>query len=126
MSLTTTATVQSYPKHQYTNIKEVILGKRYELSLVFIGRTRAKSLNQQYRNKSYSPNVLSFPLDERTGEIFICPQVAAGEACRYGLTPKNYVAFLFIHGCLHLKGYDHGDTMDRLEQKYLKQFGLAT
>lgn len=101
-----------------------ILGKRYELSLVFIGKTRAATLNKEYRNKTYSPNVLSFPLDEKTGEIFICPQVAASEASKYNLSIKNYVAFLFIHGCLHLKGYDHSDTMDALENKWLKHFDL--
>ena len=125
MSLTTTSTVTTYPKkHPYEEIKSKILGKRYELSLVFIGKTRAASLNKQYRNKSYSPNVLSFPLDEGTGEIFICPQVAQAEAAKYNLTPTNYVAFLFIHGCLHLKGYDHGATMEKLEQKWLKHFQL--
>lgn len=125
MSLAITTTVKTYPqKHPYQEIADKILGKRYELSLVFIGKARATSLNQQYRNKSYSPNVLSFPLDDQTGEIFICPQVAKCEAADYDLTPDAYVAFLFIHGCLHLKGHDHGDTMDKLELKYLKQFGF--
>jgi len=124
MSLSITSTIKTHPKHSYEAIKDAILGKRYELSLVFIGKTRAATLNQKYRNKTYSPNVLSFPLDERTGEIFICPQVATSEAAKYNLSPKNYVAFLFIHGCLHLKGYDHSDTMDKLERKYLKKFEL--
>lgn len=124
MSLTTTSTVRTYPRHKYADIANSILGKRYELSLVFVGKTRAATLNKQYRNKTYSPNVLSFPLDEKTGEIFICPQVAITEAAKYGLSAKNYVAFLFIHGCLHLKGHEHGDTMDKLEQKWLRHFGL--
>jgi len=124
MSLSITSTIKKYPKHPYEQIADKILGKRYELSLVFIGKTRAATLNKQYRNKTYSPNVLSFPLDERTGEIFICPLVAKAEASKYNLSTKNYVAFLFIHGCLHLKGHDHGDTMDTLERKYLKQFEL--
>lgn len=124
MSLSITTTVKSYPRHKYADMAEKILGKRYELSLVFIGNKRAQSLNQQYRNKSYSPNVLSFPLDDKTGEIFICPQVAASEAAKYDLTPRGYVGFLFIHGCLHLKGLDHGDTMDIQEAKWRKYFNL--
>jgi probable rRNA maturation factor len=106
------------------DIADKILGKRYELSLVFIGKTRAASLNRTYRGKTYSPNVLSFPLDEKTGEIFICPQVAASEAAKFNLSPRGYVGFLFIHGCLHLKGLDHGDTMDKQEAKWVKHFGL--
>ena len=124
MSLTITSTVKSYPRHKYVDIAEKILGKRYELSLVFVGKARAKTLNQEYRNKSYSPNVLSFPLDASTGEIFICPQVAQSEAAKYNLSPSGYVGFLFIHGCLHLKGLDHGDKMDKLEQKWIKHFNL--
>jgi len=103
---------------------DTILGKRYELSLVLIGKTRAATLNKEYRNKTYSPNVLSFPLDERTGEIFICPTVATSEAAKFNLTPSGYVGFLFIHGCLHLKGLDHSDTMDKLEAKWVKHFAL--
>jgi len=125
MSLTITSTVKAYPRHTYADMAEAILGKRYELSLVFVGKTRAASLNQQYRNKSYSPNVLSFPLDAQTGEIFICPQVATREAAKYNLSPRGYVGYLFIHGCLHLKGLDHGDTMDALEAKWRKHFKLV-
>jgi probable rRNA maturation factor len=124
MSLSITSTVKSYPRHKYVDIADKILGKRYELSLVFVGKTRAATLNKEYRKKTYSPNVLSFPLDEKTGEIFICPQVAASEAAKFNLSPRGYVGFLFIHGCLHLKGLDHGDTMDKQEAKWVKHFGL--
>lgn len=123
--ISVTSTVKEYPKHRYQEIKDAILGKKYDVSLVFVGKKRAATLNKEYRNKTYSPNVLSFPLDEVTGEIFICPQVAEREAAKYELTTKGYVVFLFIHGCLHLKGYDHGDTMDRLERKYLKAFKIT-
>ena len=37
----------------------------------------------------------------------------------------GYIAFLFIHGLLHLKGHDHGDTMESLERRYVKQFGIS-
>jgi probable rRNA maturation factor len=113
-----------YPSYPYENMKDTILGKKYELSLLFVGAKRAQSLNQSYRQKSYVPNVLSFPLDDSHGEIYICPQVADKEAKNFNLTKKSYIAYLFIHGLLHLKGHDHSDKMDALEQKYLKQFGI--
>jgi len=124
MSIAITATIKTYPPQPYADIADKILGKRYALSLVFIGKERAATLNKTYRKKTYAPNVLSFPLDEHTGEILICPQIATAEAAKYDLSPDNYVAFLFIHGCLHLKGYEHSDTMEALEQKYLKYFKL--
>lgn len=122
MSFSVHSTVNKFPNHPYEEIKNKILGKRYDLSLVFIGRTRAATLNKQHRNKSYTPNVLSFPLDDATGEVFICPHVASVEAAKYDLSADGYVAFLLIHGCLHLKGHEHGDTMEKLEQKWIRHF----
>ncbi len=118
------STARKYPKLPYEEIKEAILGKNYYLSLTFVGTKRAQELNQAYRQKSYSPNVLSFPLDEKTGEIFITPVVAKREAKKFGMTPNGYIGFLFVHGCLHLKGHDHSDKMDNLEKKYCQQFSL--
>ncbi|MCA9354399.1 MAG: rRNA maturation RNase YbeY, partial [Candidatus Kaiserbacteria bacterium] len=121
-----TSTVRSYPKRlPFREIKDMILGKKYELSLVFVGATRAKQLNESYRSKTYVPNVLSFPLSESAGEVYICPKVAAKEAKEFDLSVNGYMAFLFIHGCLHLKGYDHGDTMEKLERKYCKAFDIS-
>lgn len=124
MSTEIHATVRSYPRLPYTEIKEAILGKKYELSLVFVGKDRAQKLNDTYRNKTYIPNVLSFPLDKQTGEIVITPEVAKKEAKRFEMTPRGYVGFLFIHGLLHLKGYRHGATMEQAEKKYVKKFAL--
>lgn len=124
MSLLISHTAKSYPKHPYEAMKDAILGKSYALSLTFVGEKRAQDLNKAHRNASYVPNVLSFPLDQKMGEIYITPVVAAREAHKFNLSTKGYVAFLFIHGLLHLKGYPHGATMDRAEQKYIKLFGI--
>lgn len=105
-------------------MKDAVLGKQYSLTLSFVGATRAQRFNQTYRQKEYVPNVLSFPLDEKTGEIIICPEVAKREAKKFSLTVDGYIAYLFIHGCVHLKGHDHGDTMDKLEQKFMRQFAV--
>jgi probable rRNA maturation factor len=106
-------------------LKKKILGNQYELSLAFVGKVKATTLNKKYRKKDYSPNVLSFPLTENSGEIIICPITAKKEAVKFNLSEEGYIAFLFIHGLLHLKGYDHGDTMNTLERKYLKTFKIS-
>jgi probable rRNA maturation factor len=105
-------------------MKDVILGKKYTLSLTFIGATRAQKLNKTYRNAEYIPNVLSFPLDKHVGEIYIAPSVAEKEASKFSLSTRGYVGYLFIHGLLHLKGYPHGATMERAEKKYSTLFKL--
>jgi probable rRNA maturation factor len=120
-----TSTVKSYPKWPYQEIKDAILGRTYVLSLTFIGTNRAISYNKKHRQKNYAPNVLSFPLDQKNGEILICQAVAKKQASSYNLSISGYIAYLFIHGCVHLKGYDHSDKMDKLEQTYLKRFAIS-
>lgn len=124
-NVTISSTVRTYPTHSYEQIKDAILGKRYALSLVFVGEQRAQTLNKKYRNKSYIPNVLSFPLDTAHGEIYIAPSVARREAKKWNMTPEQHVGFLFIHGLLHLKGYRHGATMSTAEKRYLKRYILS-
>jgi probable rRNA maturation factor len=125
MSVSITSTVASYPTWPYEKIKRAILGAGYELSLSFVGEKRAHALNVKYRQKTYVPNVLSFPLTPSVGEIYICPAVAKREAKKFNLSVDGYIAYLFIHGCVHLKGHDHGDTMDKLEKKFLRQFNVS-
>ena len=105
-------------------MKDDILGKKYSVSLAFIGGTRAQALNKKHRGKDYTPNVLSFPLDTHLGEIFITPTIAKKEAHKFEMTHKGYIGFLFVHACLHLKGLDHGDVMDKAEKKWCKKYGL--
>ncbi len=118
--------VASYPTTlPYEIIKNDILGKRYALTLVFVGEARAKTINELSRKKTYAPNVLSFPLDINCGEIVICPKVAAREAKDFNLSVTGYIGFLFIHGLLHLKGHDHSDTMEKLEQRYIRKYQIS-
>lgn len=105
-------------------IKEDILGESFFLSLNFISPAQAKELNIKYRNKDYIPNILSFPLSKKEGEIFICLSVARSEAKNFSLSYKNFLTLLIIHGCLHLKNIDHGEKMEKLEEKYLKKYML--
>ena len=106
----------------FVKIKEEILKKDYDLSFVLVGDKKSKELNLKYRNGNYIPNVLSFPIDKNAGEIFINPNQAKKECAKFEMTYKNFLVYLFIHGCLHLKGLDHGKKMDVLEAKYLKAF----
>lgn len=111
----------SLPFEQYKN---AILGKKYQLSIVFAGSTLSQKLNKQYRDKDYPTNVLSFPLSKDEGEIIINLQKARSEAKNFDLEYIPFVGYLLIHGMLHLKGLDHGSTMDNEEEKYRKKFSI--
>lgn len=114
-------TRRATPRHPYARVSEKIL-PGWNLSLVFVGTKRAKSLNKTLRGKSYAPNVLSYQTGKNSGEILICLDTLAREAPAYALTPKTYCLYLFIHGCLHLKGMPHGPTMERRERELLSRF----
>lgn len=105
-----------------SRIAEKVLGKKYELSLVFVGDTRSRKLNKLYRGKDKPTNILSFGLDEHSGEIFINPRITKKQAPKFERDYKNFLCFLFIHGVHHLKGMEHGSTMERQEKKFLKIF----
>ncbi len=96
----------------------------WDISLVFAGETRAQKLNQALRKKDYVPNVLSYESGPKSGEIIICLSVADRQAPSYGLSPKNYCLYLFIHGLHHLKGHPHGATMEQRERALLARFGI--
>jgi rRNA maturation RNase YbeY len=79
-------------------------GKDYELSLVFIGRAKAIQMHKDWKSKNDPVNILSFPLSKKKGEIFISLEKARSECKHFDRAYENYLAFLFIHGCVHLKG----------------------
>lgn len=122
MSVTLANTTKYNPRVPFLAIKNDVLGEKYQLSINLVGEKRARSINQSSRGKSYAPNVLSFPLTKSAGEIYITPLVSKREAKKYEHNEREHFIFLFIHGLLHLQGYDHGPKMDRLEELYLKKY----
>jgi probable rRNA maturation factor len=105
-------------------LKKEILGDKYELSLVFITAEEILKLNKIYRHINKATDILSFPLTKNSGEIFICPSETRKMMSKFGRTYENFLVFLFIHGLIHLKGYDHGDKMEKIEEKFRKKFKI--
>lgn len=109
--------------------KKEILGKQYELSFAFISKSKIKQLNGKYRSKNEPTDILSFPLEKNLGEIFICKEIAKQKSKKF-LDPitqspinfENYLIFLVIHGCLHLKGLGHGAKMEAYELTHYSQY----
>ena len=123
-----------------TAVKELDLEtKKLELSVNLVGEGRIKALNKKYRERNRITDVLSFPLQNKIsaksasngimslGDIFICLPVAKKHAEREGATLDYKLAFLIVHGFLHLLGYDHEKSskeknkMFALQDKILKQ-----
>ncbi|MEP0522000.1 MAG: rRNA maturation RNase YbeY [Hyphomicrobiales bacterium] len=101
--------------------------------------TRLFELNAQFRNQQKATNVLSFPSgdnepDPDTGNIYlgdiaISFDTVSKEAEEANKPLKNHLMHMFVHGVLHLSGYDHetdqeADEMEQLETEILKEFGV--
>lgn len=110
------------PDVPFLAIKEKILGKKYELSIVFVTPKKAHALNIEHRNKDYIPNTLSFSLTKTSGEIVLCMSAMRAQYRDFRMDLATYVTFIVIHSCLHLKGMEHGSTMESIERRLVKQF----
>ena len=91
-----------------------------EFSLTICGIGKITSLNQKYRNKKRPTDVLSFPLHHNfkndaggglqrlcLGDIYICREVILAQASEFQISYYEELCHLFVHGFLHLLGYDH-------------------
>lgn len=98
------------------------------LSIIFVGEKEIRRLNNKFRNVDKVTDVLSFPMEEEggmefpsfeedvyVGDIVICTKRAREQAKMYGHSYKRELAFLSLHGFLHLLGYDHIEKADEEE-----------
>lgn len=89
-----------------------------EVSLTFVDDPTIHAINQEYRNVDAQTDVLSFPMlnedeweelepEDLLGDIIISIPTAIRQSEQYGHSIEREIGFLFIHGFLHLLGYDH-------------------
>lgn len=110
------------PEVPFLLIKEKVLGKKYNLTIIFCTPQESQERNQGYRDKDYPTNILSFPLSNDEGEIYISLATVRRDAKKFEMSYNKFLHLLIIHGILHLKGLDHGSTMEKLEDTYLTTY----
>ena len=112
------------PRLVFLRIKNAVLGEKYELSVAVVCARKMHDLNKRWGNKDKTTDILSFPLSKDEGEIYISPAMAKKEAKNFDRPYDNFILFLFIHGLVHLKGYEHSSRMESIEVKFRKKFGI--
>ena len=117
-------TRESIPRVSFVEIKNEILGKKYALNLIITTPARMKKLNTIYRDKEHATDILSFPISDVEGEMYISLEETRKMAPDFDRSFENFFAFLFIHGCAHLKGHDHGAIMEGIEGKIRRKFNV--
>ena len=106
-----------------------------EVSVTLTNNEYIHTLNKQYRGIDRPTDVLSFALNESEepdvedgpdvnvlGDLVISVERAKEQAADYGHSVKREIAFLTVHGMLHLLGYDHMEEEDRTEMEAEQRF----
>lgn len=126
LTVTTTSIVRftkgKLPSLPFSDIKNEILGKKFELSLAFVDLPTMKKLSKEYKEDNTHTNILTFPLGKNEAEIVMNLQTVRSKAKDFEMKYQEHLLFLFIHGCLHLKGYKHSPEMEKLEEKILWKY----
>lgn len=108
----------------FNEVLNKVLGKNYNLSLVFISNKLSKRLNYEHREINKPTDILSFTLDSKSGEIFINIPYSKRKCKKFDRKFDNYIKFIYIHGLFHLKGFEHGSRMEHEENKIRKIFKI--
>ncbi len=112
-----------------------------EITIRFVGEKESAELNEQYRHKAGSTNVLSFPFElpaavegevelNLLGDLIICAEVVKQQAQEQNKEELAHWAHMIVHGTLHLLGYDHltdadENIMETKEIQILSQLGYS-
>ncbi len=116
-----------YLEKEYSLIMEVAfdvlkIKTNYEVDVNLVNDEEIHQINRDYRNVDRITDVISFAFNDDDsslgkikdeeiphllGEIFICIPQALRQAKEIGNSDERELSFLFVHGLLHLLGYDH-------------------
>ncbi len=124
----------SVDKKSFSQVaKKVLIGENRgteTISLAFVKKQEIKKLNKKYRGKNKPTDVLSFDLttncklpttNSYLGEIIICPEIVKENSEKYKTDFKKEMLKVFIHGILHLYGYDHEKLKSEAEKMEEKE-----
>ncbi len=112
-------------------------GVNAEMTIRFVDEAESAGLNERFRHKKGSTNVLSFPASfpeeaglPLLGDIVICAPVTEREALEQNKLIVAHYAHMVVHGVLHLLGYDHievgeAEEMEALEREILVRSGFS-
>jgi probable rRNA maturation factor len=111
--------------------------EQVEVSVRLVDSDEMAKLNETYRGRTGTTNVLSFPAGlpgelgiPLLGDIVICAPVVRVEAAQQGKSASAHWAHMTVHGTLHLMGYDHtnekeAEVMEALETVILSELNFS-
>ena len=102
-----------------------------DVELVFVNNDEMREINHEQRGIDKATDVLSFPYEQVSGglmgSVVISTDTASRVAGELGHSIECEIALLFLHGVLHILGYDHeidGGQMRQKEKEVIEHFSL--
>jgi len=120
-------------EENYPEILDEILGFLCEddVELVFVDSSEMRKINFGARDIDKSTDVLSFPYEKvlhfPIGSVVINIDEVKEKAKFYGHTENDEISLLFLHGILHILGFDHETDSGQMREKeceVIEKFGL--
>lgn len=114
-----------------TKVINISLTKRYmkvNINLTITDDIGSEKANVNFRNKTGATNILSFCYhdeDQLCGDLIICAPLLQSEAHEQNISEKTHWLRLFVHGVLHLQGYDHQEEKEAIIMESLEDNLLA-
>ncbi|MCI7023405.1 MAG: rRNA maturation RNase YbeY [Campylobacter sp.] len=102
-----------------------------DVELVFVNDDEIRKINREQRGIDKATDVLSFPYEQVSGglmgSVVISTDTASRVAGELGHSIECEIALLFLHGVLHILGYDHeidSGQMREKEKEVIEHFSL--
>lgn len=94
-----------------------------DLVVVFVSRSEGRLLNHKFRRRNYATDVLSFAPVEQSclGELVFCFDVIKRQAKEHKHSIQSELAYMYIHGLLHLLGFEHEKSQRAARKMYSLQ-----
>ena len=117
------------------------VAREVEISLSYVDEDEMHELNREWRGIDRATDVLSFecdsafdediPVDEivELGDVILAPEVIVRQAPGFGNSAADECRLMFVHGLLHLLGYDHieddeAEVMEAREDALLRELAV--
>jgi len=97
------------------------------VSITLLDKRNMARMNKEHIGHSGATDVISFgftratPTDPVVGDIYISPDVARDNARASGVTIREELTRLVVHGVLHILGYDHPESDERMQSDMWKR-----
>jgi probable rRNA maturation factor len=102
-----------------------------DVSVTFLSGQSMRAMNRRTFGRDRATDVIAFGLPHPgriVGDVYVCPSVARRTARELGVSEREELLRLVVHGTLHVLGYDHPDgeertlsLMWRVQERYVRQ-----